>query len=648
MKKIFISICVVALAVGAILAKSNNEVLMTVSGRPVFKSEFEYLYNKNMGQQLEYQNLDDYVEMFVNYKLKVADALANRLDTTPEFIEELATYRSELSAPYLIDKKAEKEIVDQAYDHYKKLRKIAHIMFPDPARQNVTMAFIDSIRGEIVEGRLDWDKAAAEYSIDRPTANIGGEMGWLPVGRYPVAFEDMVYDTEVGKISEPVNSGYGIHLIKVEAEKDNPGEVKARHILKLTAQKSEKDVIRAKEQIDSIYNVLMGGADFADVARRESEDPGSKNSGGDLDWFGPAVMVEPFDSAAFSMAEGVISHPVRTPYGWHIIEVTGHRPMKSRSEMEEKLIEQVNNSERGLIPRQRFIDSMKKKYGAKILSDNLDKVEEMVNANVGGLTNEYKKELLTSTLPIAEVSGQPISLGEALKRTKFYGELNGKNVRSSLEETAEHLLADKTVELVEKELMVTNENYRNLINEYSDGILLFNISQDRVWQKATTERDGLENYFRTHRDRYKFDEPRFKGVIVFTTSDSLETAIKDYIATLDPAETTTRNIGEILKKKFGRDVRSDRVIAKKGENAITDFIAFGGERPERSNNSWKCFFAYQGEIIDQPMEADDVKGKVSGDYQNYLEQEWIKELRAKYPVKIDKKVLKKVKEIPAK
>lgn len=639
------------MAVGAIMAKSAKEpVLMTVNGRPVYKSEFEYLYNKNAGQQVEHQSLDEYVDMFVNYKLKVADALANRYDTTATFKNELSQYRAELAAPYMVDKDAEKELIDEAYEHYKRLLKVSHIMLPGntPGGDAKEVAFADSIRTEILAGRLDWNDAARRYSIDRGTSNDGGLMGWMMPGRLPSAFEDMAYATQVGKISEPVNSGYGIHLIRVEAEKPNPGEVKARHILKLTARKSEEDAAKAKVEIDSIYTVLMNGADFAEVARAESEDPGSKANGGELDWFSAGMMVAPFDSAAFSMAEGVISHPIQTSYGWHIIEVTGHRPMKSREEMETQLKNNIMHGDKAMVPEQRFLEKMKKRYNSHLINENLDAIRDMIAANAGGYDSTMIARLGTMTLPVAVVADEEITVAEAMKGVPTTAATDASNARSLIAMSATSLMDRLTREKARIDLADTNPDYRNLINEYSDGILLFDISQDRVWQKASNDREGLEKYFREHIEDYRFDEPRYKAVIVFTSNDSIETEVKNYLATLDKSQLNPATLNKELKDKFGRFVRAERVIAKKGENEITDYLAFGGPKPTGKNISWNNYFAILDSIIEQPVEADDVRSKVTTDYQAYLEKEWLDELHAKYPVKIDRKVLKKVREIPAK
>ena len=357
------------------------------------------------------------------------------------------------------------------------------------------------------------------------------------------------------------------------------------------------------------------------------------------------MMVAPFDSAAFSMAEGVISRPIETSYGWHIIEVTGHRPMKSRQEMEGALKGILMNSEKGHIPQQRFMEKMTKKYNGKIIDKNLDQIKEMIVKNPGGYDSTMIATLSAMNLPIAHVNSKDFPVSAAMVNIAQTASTDAQNAIALLRSAAKALIENEVRQQARIDLVNSNPDYRNLINEYSDGILLFDISQDKVWQKASQDREGLENYFRRNKAKYAFDEPRYKAVIVFTTSDSLETEVKNYLNSLDKTKVNTATIGKELREKFGKNVRAERVIAKKGENAITDYLAFGGPKPSNQNISWSNYFAFMDSIIDAPVEADDVKSKVTTDYQSELEKNWIQELRSKYPVKIDKKVLKTVKEI---
>ncbi len=646
MKKLNLFFVAAILGTGLVSAKTDDPVIMTVGGKPVHKSEFEYLYHKNAGQQVEQKSIDEYADMFKKYKLKVADAEAAGLDTVKAILDELSQYRAELARPYLRDPKVDQELLDEAYDHYKRQLKVAHLMVPTAptAVFSDPVVFLDSLKNEMAAGNLSWEDAVMEYSIDNGTKKNGGLMGWLLTdGSYPWPFEEMAYNTKVGEISKPVNSGYGYHIIKVLDERPNVGEVHARHILKLTNRiTDEAQLERVKAVIDSISNVLKTdpNADFAQIAQAESDDGSAKN-GGDLGWFGAGRMVPEFEEVAFSLKDGQISDPIKTAFGWHIIERLESRPARPFEEIKEQLQAYIDGSERGLKSERSKLDQLIVKYNSHLDNEGLDKIQSLIAAHDGGYNAEIIQMLGVSDIPVAQVNGKNIPVSEIISHVAVTASTDPVNARSLIASAATRQMEMETLEQERIKLADDNVDYRNLVNEYRDGILLFEISQEKVWQRAANDRKGLEAYFKEHKKDYKFDEPRFKGFVVFAPNDSVETAIKDYLSGLKSFDPLT--LGKEVRDKFGNGVKVERVIAKKGENAITDYLGFGGPMPDKSKLSYNRFFAFKGKVVDQPEEVDDVRGQVIADYQNALEAKWIKELEKKYPVKINDKVLKTVK-----
>ncbi len=644
MKKIVFSAGVLAAALAVCAAKNNDPVLMTVNGRQVHKSEFEYLYHKNNSQQLQPQTLEQYVDMFVDYKLKVADAEAAGIDTTKAFLDEYNKFRNELADPYMSDEACRDSLIAQAYEHQKENVKVSHIMMAagnTPDEQDKAVARLDSIRRAIVDGSMSWGDAVKRYSIDRSSNNNNGSMGWMNPGRFPWPFEEAAYNTKVGEISGVVNSGYGIHIIHVDQRRQNPGEVEAAHILKLTARKSEEDAAKAKFQIDSIYNVVKANpAAFNEVAKAESEDPGSRDKGGELGYFGPGMMVAQFDSVAFALNDGEISEPFKTSYGYHIIYRTNHRPIKSFEEMRTQLEAQVNNGERALLPRQRKTQQLVKKYKAQLNEKSLTSLKSTINANAGGYDSAMVAQLKKSTLPMFTVNGKSTPLSEVMPGVVATASKDADNAVLLIRSASQSLMERKAQDAERDNLAQENTEYRNLVNEYRDGILLFEIANRNVWERAAADKEGLEAYFKANKDKYQWTEPKFKGYVVFATGDSIMEEAKTYSATVKDLDHEA--FVKAMRDKFGRDVRVERVIAAKGENAITDYLAFGGELPQNDNLRWKHYFAFNGRIINQPEEAADVRGLVTTDYQNQLEADWVKSLRSKYTYKIDQKVLKQV------
>ncbi len=649
MKKLHLSaaIAVTAIAVTAAAASDSDPVLMTINKVPVRLSEFEYLYNKNNSQQLQPQTLDEYVDMFVNYKLKVAAAVAAGMDTTASFRNEFEGYAAELAQARMVDSTVYDSLLHEAYDHARELRYVSHIMLPpsDGSTSNeAAMAHADSIRNAILSGTTTFEDAAAA-SIDRASATRGGRMGWVLPGRFPWPFEKASYDTPLGGISPVINSGFGLHIIRVDEIKPNPGEVEAEHILKLTHGKTPEEAEHARVAIDSIYNVVtQPGVDFEDVARRESEDPGSAKQGGKLGWFSSGMMVAPFDSASFAMQVGEISRPVATAYGYHIIHKTGARPVASFEDMRQSLEQQINGDERGQLPAQRRLDALVQQYKGQVSDDGLAKVRHIIE-ECGRYDSTAIEALKASTIPVYTVADKKYTIASVMPTMPVTASMDVDNAMTMLRNTTNRVMRDKVAEIYRKDLVNIDPEYRNIYNEYRDGILLYNISNQEVWERAAKDTTGLEKYFAEHRADYTWKAPKFKGYIIFATNDSVQTEVKAFTDSLDAAgaDFTREALVKMIDKRFGRDAKVERVLAAKGDNAITDYLAFDGPKPENQKMRWQSYYAYRGRIIDQPEDAFDVRGQVTTDYQALLEKEWVKELHKRFPVKINRKVLAKAK-----
>ena len=641
MKKGLLSLALVLASVAVVQAKgSKDPELMTINGKAVTLGEFEYLYHKNNSQQLAPQTIDEYLDMFVTYKQKVADAESEGIDNTEAFKNEFDGYRRELAEPYLRNKEMEDSIIRAVYSHMQEDVDVSHIMLAskgpgiDAEAQKHTL---DSIRTAILNG-ADFAALARQYSIDRAARKNGGRMGFIPVGRLPYTFEDAAYNTKAGEISPVVETPFGFHIVKVNARRPARGQVLAQHILKLTQGLSEEDAAKKKAEIDSIGALLAAGADFEEIAKKESEDPGSQRNGGRLNWFGAGQMVPEFEEAAFSLQNGEVSAPFKTSYGYHIVKRLDWKPVDSFETMEPMIKNVIQRDERGQMPRKRKIAELRRKFKAGVNAANLALVKNEIVKN-GGLDSALIEKYIVSEMEVASMGKQKILLSEVV--SEIGAPLAGTPERQAaqFEERVNLSLDNAVTEAERQDLAVNNADYRNLLNEYRDGMLLFEVSDRKVWTKAKQDKEGLENYFRTHRDKYKWEKPKFKSYVVFATSDSIMQLAKGY---LDSTAMPGDSLATDLRKKFGKDVKIEKVIAAQGENNITDYLGFGAEKPE-AKGKWAWYFPYRGKILNAPEEAADVRGAVTGDYQGELEEAWVAGLKQKFPAKINKKTLKKAK-----
>ncbi len=630
-----------ALACAAILSasasKNADPVLMTINGKDVRQSEFEYLYHKNNLQQLAPQSIDEYIEMFIVYKLKVADAEAAGLHQTDAFTKEFNGYCAELSRPYLRDSIVEKRLIEEAYARMATSRKVSHIMLPLGStydEKEANRMKIDSIRTAIVNGSADFGEMAVRYSSDRSARVNNGSMGYINVNSYPYPFEKTAWETPVGEISPVIEDApFGFHIIRVEDERPNPGKVEARHILKLTNGLSEEEGTAKKAQIDSIYNLLASGGDFDAIARAESEDPGSAANGGRLGWFGPGEMVKEFEDAAFGLKDGGISAPFKTAYGYHIVQTLAHRGIGSLAEESERIKAAISRDMRSVMPETERMAQLKAELGVKIDSTGLMQARSRMT---GDSPAEQLRSLQADNSLIATVGNRTISIGDVINYIPSNVLEGANDAFTVLNSGLENKINETVVEETRKNLAENNSEYRNLTNEYRDGILLFEISNRNVWERSTSDTEGLQKFFSANRAKYTWDKPHYKGYVIFATNDSIAGEAQKYLAA---NQVENDSLVSVMRANYGRNIKIEKVVTGKGENAIVDNVAFNGERPEAPGR-WTAWFGYAGRVIDTPEEANDVRGAVASDYQQQLESEWIKALRKKYKVKLNKKALK--------
>lgn len=630
-----------ALACAAILSasasKNADPVLMTINGKDVRQSEFEYLYHKNNLQQLAPQSIDEYIEMFIVYKLKVADAEAAGLHQTDAFTKEFNGYCAELSRPYLRDSIVEKRLIEEAYARMATSRKVSHIMLPLGStydEKEANRMKLDSIRTAIVNGSADFGEMAVRYSSDRSARVNNGSMGYINVNSYPYPFEKTAWETPVGEISPVIEDApFGFHIIRVEDERPNPGKVEARHILKLTNGLSEEEGAAKKAQIDSIYNLLASGGDFDAIARAESEDPGSAANGGRLGWFGPGEMVKEFEDAAFGLKDGGISAPFKTAYGYHIVQTLAHRGIGTLAEESERIKAAISRDMRSVMPETERLTQLKAELGVKIDSTGLMQARSRMT---GDSPAEQLRSLQADNSLIATVGKRVISIGDVINYIPSNVLEGANDAFTVLNSGLENKINETVVEETRKNLAENNSEYRNLTNEYRDGILLFEISNRNVWERSASDTEGLQKFFSANRAKYTWDKPHYKGYVIFATNDSIAGEAQKYLAA---NQVENDSLVSVMRANYGRNIKIEKVVTGKGENAIVDNVAFNGERPEAPGR-WTAWFGYAGRVIDTPEEANDVRGTVASDYQQLLESEWIKALRKKYKVKLNKKALK--------
>ena len=586
MKKVFLSIVLLA---GSLMSfAQEDKVLLTINGEPVMLSEFLYIYEKNNQESsLEKKSMEEYLDLFINFKLKVTEAIAQGVDTTEAFAKELAGYRAQATPKYMQDDEAIDSLVTLSYNRKANIRRAAHIAIQCPmdadsatlaaaeekiqlARERVTTG----VEKKVKKGRKwitvrepeAFADVAREMTDDQTGKENGGELGWIEVFRFVYPFEEAVYNTPVGEVTPVFRSPYGLHIALVEEERPYE-EVHAAHIMKMMPRGNNASAMDVKKQVDSLYQVVMAGADFAEVATANSDDKGSAMRGGDLGWFGRGMMVQPFENITFAMNPGEMSEPFPTRFGWHFVKLYEKRGIQPLDSIRQQLLAQVKRDVRYQEAEKSFIKKTRAEYN----------------------------------LP-AEMSDEEV---------RAYADAH---------------LEEKYPDL------------RNLVREYHDGILLFDVSLREVWDKANKDTEGLAAYFKANKKNYTWDEPRFKGYMIYAKDEVSAKAAKQIIKTANP-DSVMSYIDQRINVDSVTYVRIEKGLWAKGKNGAVDKYGFKNKETDYTPTEEFPIVVPVGKVIKAPQEYTDVRGQVTTDYQDHLEKLWVASLREKYPVVVNEEVL---------
>lgn len=619
-----------------------DPVVMNINGKDVKASEFKYLYNKNRQQQIEQQSFDDYVDMFVQYKLKVDAAEKAGIDTTAQFVKEFSGYRKDLARPYLEDSTALEPYAREAYARLGEEVDVWHIMLPKEVRglsHAAVLARADGIRQCAVNGE-DFAELADKFSYDPGKVVNHGNMGWIAAGLYPYSFEKVAWSLPLNQISEVTETDFGYHIIKVTGRRPYRGEVHVAHILLLTPRDADEAARAAvKTRIDSIYNAAISGEDFHQLAYAYSEDPGSSRQGGTIKWFPSGRMVREFNEVAFDLPDGAISKPFQTRFGWHIIKKLGSRGLQPYEEKRAEIIAHFKNDERGQAPYTTVLDRVKTKEHYKVEAAGRQDVIDRIT-NVGQYDQAVAQGLKASSTPVISFAKTKLTQADLVaKLPSPEAGVTADDAEYIVDRAINQLGQEAIADFAMTQLENNNQDFANIVREYRDGLLLFEISNRNVWEKGATDAEGQKQYFETHRADYNWNRPHYKGYLIQVKSDSVCDVIREEVKTIVSADT----LPQTIRKNHRGFVRVEKLLVAEGENPIIDGTIFHPDGPAPApSTGFVCYLTTHGRVIDNPEEVEDVKAKLVEDYQKQLETEWVSDMKSKAKVTINRKELDKL------
>ena len=651
MKKLT-AVLIIAIFFSAICLQAQNNVLLEIDDVKITTDEFLHIYKKNntSPEAMSLNAMNEYMDLFINFKLKVHEAKALGLDTTSKFLNELAGYRSQLSQPYLTDKQVEEELVREAYERMLWDVDVSHILVKvdQMALPNDTLKAhkkIQNIYAKLKKGEK-FEKLAVEFSEDESVVNNQGNLGYRTVFGLVYPFETAMYKTEPGKYSEPFRTNFGYHILKVHDKRPAKGRYRVAHIMLMTppeAGQALKD--EAERKIYELKALLTDGVDFEELTKKESQDRRSAEKGGDLGWVSVGGrMIQVFENAVFEMNEvGQISEPLRTSYGWHIIKVLEIEPIKEFDELQREIKSKISNTARASKSKESIIAKLKKEYNFKEDVKSLELFYTLVTDSIfyGTWTMDENTDLSKEIISFAD---------RKYTQEDFYRYISKFNRKQTVQPLKTFVdqsfrgFSDKMIMMYEEEILEEKyPDFKYLIQEYHDGILLFELTDLMVWSKAIRDTAGLEAFHNTVKNNYMWD---YRYDVKIFESKNHKIADK-----LNKALNKNQDIEKILSKLNKKDAENVLVIMQgkfeKGTNAeIDELISLNNIPVEKGFR--KVIYHDDNKISlinvvePQPKKLSEARGLITADYQNYLEKQWIDELRSKYKIKLHRDVLKSI------
>ena len=633
------------------LSAQNKEVLFTIDNHPYYTDEFVRVYNKNLDlvKDDSQKDLDKYLELFLGYKLKVEKANKIGLQNSSSYQNELKSYRNQLSKNYINDSKVTNELVQEAYNRMSKEIRASHILVlvdEGASPEDTLKAFnkIKDIKNRLNAGE-DFVKVAQQFSEDPSVKENNGDLGYFTAFRMVYPFENAAFNTNVGEVSKPFRTRFGYHLVKVVDKRENRGEVTVAHIMIVKPTPADAPLeAKAKQTIDDIYQKIQQGEGFESLASQFSEDKSSASKGGVLQRFGAGQLSsEEFENIAFSLQnKNDISKPFQSQFGWHIIKLIDKHPVQSFEELKNELEDKVRKDERSML----ITNSLAKKLRAKYTQTKDKKVFATVKKAV---TEDFYAQTweLPTNLKDFEATLLTINKSKQISAIEFLNfiqvqqksKLKTKPVSKLVDELFEKFIDDQVTAYYNDNLENEFPEFKYVMDEYRDGLLLFDLMEKEIWTKAKTDSLGLSNYFNQNTKNYQWKKRYNVNIFSSTDKEVIEKAKKF----LEKGKSI-----DYIKEKLNSDGKIN-IMVKSGlfEEDYDILPQYSNLSKGVSDKVSKDQYHFVVDVLEvkevENKALSECKGKVVNDYQQYLENNWVNELKKEFDVKINSNTFDAVK-----
>lgn len=620
-----------------------QEVLFTVGSQEVTAEEFKAVYEKNkgVGNAIDPKTPEEYLDLYIRFKLKIAEAFDQQRDTASKFVKEFGGYRAQLAKPYLSDAGSEEALIKEAYARMQQEVRAAHIMFElaSSALPSDTLRVYKAmmeLRDEIVSGKMSFEDAARSKSADTWSAKQGGDLGYFTAFNMVYPFETGAFEQEVGAISKPIRSQFGYHLIKTLDKRPASGTVRVRQIFFAAGEKAKlAEKQRAERSAQEIYTRLQNGEDFIDLVSF-SEDRKTKDRAGEMPEFGLNKMMPSFENAAFALENpGDFSAPIKTNIGWHVIQLIEKKPLPDFEVLKKDIKSKVKRDSRSQVGAKKFVNTLKRNYEFTVNERNYKRTVSMVDAALFATGNWVAPEKVKNDRVVATYADQKLLQSTVLA---FWG----KNQKpQDVEDVEEYLRLlfnvvsnDKVIAYEDSQLEAKYPEFRNLVREYREGILLFDLTQEEVWNKAAQDSLGIVEHYEKIKGNYTWDD-RISYKLWVAQSEKDAKKIAKWVA-----KEKTEKLEAFLTSNDALSVAVSNGTAQQKDEDVFQSVwetEAGVYGPVNYNDGFAVL-----QVVDflpaGPKALTEVKGLVIASYQNELEAAWVASLQEKFSVEINEEV----------
>ena len=646
-------------------SKLDKQVLMTIGNQDITVKEFSDVYYKNnlKSDVIEKKSVDEYLDLFTTFRMKVMEAERLQLDTSAKFQKELAGYRKQLAKPFMSSDDITEELLEEAYQRKQKDIRASHILIrcdknalPSDTLKAYNKAM--DVRKKALAKGADFAALADQYSedpsakgmkaTDQNPARPGnhGDLGYFTVFDMVYPFETGAYNTKEGEISMPIRSDFGYHIIKVKSVTDAMGSIQAAHIfLQLPYDAPEEEVAAMKQKADNIYNELMkkDGKNWADMVSQYTDDKGTISRDGALSSFTVSRIVPEFIEVCKSLEIGQIAKPVRTNYGFHIIKLLGHSGVDTFEKEKQALTERIEKDMRSKKSEDLVLKQVKNEYKFKQNDKNLETFMATIDSSI--LRKEYEPtEKVDMNATLFSLENNPTKVSDFVNYIKE----NMKMQKFTSPATYAYQLYESfsngvVMDYADAHLEEKYPEFKALVQEYRDGILLFDLMDQEVWSKAVKDTLGLEEFHQRNASKYMWGDRAYATIITITRPESLSKvkALLDSGIELDSLRSIVHH--DSIPAVFVR-----KGYYQKGDNNFVDQtewkVGVRNEIPSTVDQSTTIVCIRELRKPEQKT-LKEARGLVTSDYQVELEQKWVQSLKERYPVTINEKVLDKVRKL---